>query len=506
MGGLFKVGAQFPPKSHMDRLATYRKMERLYANKPRELYDRALELLQGTEHEPQLNALYVAVNFADILATKPADMLVGEAPQFESGKPDNSPEQIALTSHVEENDLPQLIHESAVGAAIRGDSFFRVRYDIRQDLSEVIELGLPLPKLNAAEPIIEHVNASAVFPETSRGNKKRFKAINVAVVEEVTIGDEKVPFLNVERQLPGYIIYERYRMKYNDKTLVRPQGVYLDTYTITEKVATGKDADLVETNVGTPLIFHTPYKATDAHWRGISGLATIEPLIYTINDRLTQIDYILWKHADPNSYGPALADEGDGAGLSMGGNYLEVTKDDATPGYMTWDGQLSAAFTELETLIALVFQLSETPQWLFGTVLGDGNEGGTGTSHTDSAALKTRFMPILSKVARIRQQYDRAIRDALYACQLVELEYSQDAAYEPTYPVIKWADGLPRNEKEEAEIEEIKINAGVQDRLSAIKRLDRVDDEKAQEILRRIKDDEDLSQTVTASIFNETED
>lgn len=503
MSELFFEGGQFPPESHIDRLASYRKMERLYENRPREIYDRALKLLDGTPHAPQLDALYVAVNFADILATKPADMLVGEAPAFESGKPDNSIEQKALARYVEENDLTQLIHESAVGSAIRGDSFFRVRYDIRQDLSEVLALGLPIPKMNRAESIIEHVNASAVFPETSSNNAKKFKAINVAQVEEITIGDKTRYFLNVERQLPGYIVHERFEVTHKEKRLVTPHSVYIDVYTIGSKVPTGRDNNLVVTNVPTPLIFHAPYKATDKTWRGISGLSAIEPLIYTINDRLTQIDYILWKHADPNAYGPAIADEGDGEyaaqSMSAGGEYFEVSKDDVTPGYMTWNGQLDAAFKELETLISLVFQLAETPQWLFGTVLGSDNAGGTGTSHTDGGAIKARFMPILSKVSRIRQQYDRAIRDALYACQLVELEYSEDANFEATYPTISWSDGLPRNEKEEAEIAEIRVTNGLQDKHSAIKRLDRVDDEKAQETLRRITDEEG---TVDASIFN----
>jgi hypothetical protein len=169
---------------------------------------------------------------------------------------------------------------------------------------------------------------------------------------------------------------------------------------------------------------------------------------------------------------------------------------------MVWDGQLTAAFKELEVLLGLVYQMSETPQWLFGTVLGD-NSGGTGTSHTDSASIKARFMPILSKVKRIRTHYDKAIRDALWTCQLLDIAHG-DGAFEAVYPTINWQDGIPKNAKEEAEIMQLrtggKANLDVQ---SAIKRQDGVDDEKAKEIIARIGEDEkNANGFVNASIFN----
>src|SRR5690554_8120968 len=63
------------------------------------------------------------------------------------------------------------------------------------------------------EPIIEHVAADCVFPETSRGNVKQYKAVNIATVEWVVSEKKDIPYLNVERHLPGYIVYERYRLQ-----------------------------------------------------------------------------------------------------------------------------------------------------------------------------------------------------------------------------------------------------------------------------------------------------
>lgn len=502
----FQPGEQFPPPSEVERISKYKRMKKIFEGKQWEIYDRATSLLKDTPHAPQLKTLYIAVNLADILVVKPADLLVGEPPSFESGLPDDSEQQKAINRYVEENDLVKLIHESCIGNGYRGDAWIKVRYGYRQDYSELEKRGLPIPADAVMEPIIEHVSADCVFPETSRGNVKSFKAVNIATVEYVVGKDTEVPFLNVERHIPGYIIYERYRLYENEGGIDDSYGYPLQVFKIGERVPTGRDEDIVETGVPHILVHHIPYKSVDDDWKGIGGVEKMDSLLAAINDRLVQIDYILWKHADPNAYGPEI-DSGDTAGtVRTGGIYIPVTKDDVTPGYMTWNGQLAEAFRELETLITLVFQMSETPQWLFGTVLGD-NAGGTGTSHTDSASIKARFIPILSKVKRIRTHYDKAIRDALYSCQLLDIEHG-GYSFEPVYPTINWKDGIPRNPQEEAQIMQIRTgNKPTIDVQSAIKRLDDVDDEKATEIMRRINEDEqNVVGTVDASIFNQPSD
>jgi hypothetical protein len=191
----------------------------------------------------------------------------------------------------------------------------------------------------------------------------------------------------------------------------------------------------------------------------------------------------------------------------MGGKYIGVQKEDVIPGYMTWNAQLDAAFKELDYLVGLVFQISETPQWLFGTTLAD-NGGGTGTSHTDSGAIKARFMPILSKVKRIRTHVDKAVRDALWLAMEVENRQMDGVAgfkkYTPVYPKIQWKDGIPRDEKEFAEIMQIRTGGKPTiDVLGAVKMLEEVDDDKAKEIIGRIDDDEiKATGTVDSSIFN----
>ncbi|MGY3188798.1 portal protein [Lysinibacillus sp. TE18511] len=493
----FKPGEQFPPANAIERISKYRRMKKLYDGKQAEVYERATALLKDTPHAAQLQKLYIAVNLADIICTKPSDLLVGESPVFDSGVADDTPQQSAINSYVEENDLVKLIHESALANGYRGDSWIKERWGYRQDYSALTSRGLPISEDAEMEPIIEHVAADCVFPITSDGNIKQFKSVVIASVEWVVSRNDETPYLNVEHHLPGYIINERYKLTQYEGGVDSSYGYPVQVFNIAEKVG---ESEIIPTGVPYLLVHHIPYKSTDDQWEGKGTLEALETNLIAINDRLAQIDYVLWKHVDPTAYGPKVG----GSSARLAGTYIEITKDDATPGYMTWDSEITGAFKELETLIGFAFQIAETPQWLFGTVLGDQNAGGTGTSHTDVAAIRARFLPILSKVARIRTHYDRALRDALYNCQLLDIAHG-DADFEAVYPVIHWQDGLPRSEKEQAEIMAIRTgNKPTIDVATAIKRMDGVDDIQAAEILTRIDGDTEREVgTVNSSIFND---
>lgn len=516
---MFEPGAIYPPPDHIQRIARYKRGETIFDGRHPEIYDRASSLLRDTPHEKQLKTLFIAVNIIDILLTKPADLLTGEPPAFESGKEPGSREQQRLNSIVEENDLIQMTHETTIGGGYRGDSFIKTYYSIRADTSVTESLGLPVPDIEP-EPIIEAVPANIVFPELKSGSKKNFKAINVAWIEEVEELNGKITrwlsgrpktyssYLVVERYIPGYIVYERY--KASDNGVNNEWGVPIPTYLIGQKVPTGRKVDVVETGKPGLLIHHIPYKSVDDRWEGINGVEKLESVLSAINERLVQIDYILWKHSDPWMYGPEISDEegSDGGSVRGGsGRYIEVSKEDPTPGYLVWNSQLDGAFRELDILLGLVYQMSETPQWLFGTTLA-ADKGGTGTSHTDSGAIKARFMPILAKVNRIRTHVDKALRDAIWTAMHLENYANKDVPgfepYEPIYPRIVWRDGLPIDEKEAAEVASIRTGGKpTQSTHDAIKTLDGVDDAMAEQAVARIEADEKRANGMAdTSIFN----
>jgi hypothetical protein len=511
---LFYTGEQFPPERDIPRLAEYKRGRRIYEGRHAEIYDRASSLLKDTPFAPQLKTLFIAVNVVDVLMTKPADLLIGEPPTYDSGKGKDSREQERLDSIIEENDVNRLIYEATIGAGYRGDAWFKSYYAQRADFSETEELGLSAP-VAPPEPIIENVPANLVFPELSTGSRKKFKAINIAWIDWVEEPGGKivrwitgnpvsyVPYLVVERHVPGYIVYERYEL--HDKGVNADWGVPISTYTIGDAVATGREDDVTETGTPQLLVHHAPYKTTDDSWRGESAVTKMESVLAAINDRLVQVDYILFRHSDPTAYGPDI--DGDQT-MRFGGKYIPIDKADATPGYMVWNSQLEGAFKELDYLLGLVFLMAETPQWLFGTTI-TADKGGTGTSHTDGASIGMRMMPILKKVERIRAHMDRAIRDAIWTAMQLE-NFANDGVagfipYEPVYPTIEWRDGLPKDAKAEAETMNIRTGGkATLDVATAIKRMDAISDAQAAQIITQIDEDETrVSGVVDSTIFND---
>ncbi len=509
-----KKGDQWPRNDDLPRLAKYKRMRKIFEGKSHEVFDRAQSLLADTPMAPQLETLYIAANVMDVLITKPADMMVGKGFTVESGMPDDSREQQAVNSIIEENDINKLVYETILASGITGDAWLKTYYSTRQDVSIYKELGLSMPKqVGGFEALIESVPSDQVFPELRAGSRKNFRAVNLASIEFVDenrgfLGKKKIetPYLNVERHLPGYIIYERYELV--NRSVDANYGAPIALFTVKAQVDTGRaTGDVVSTGCAEILVRHAPYKASNDCWQGIGGIEKLQDVLAAINDRLTQIDYILWKHADPVAYGPEVND--GSSAMRFGGVYIPIQKDtDVVPGYMTWNSQLEGAFKELDYLLSLVFQLSETPQWLFGSNITQ-DKGGTGTSHSDGRAIKMRLLPIESKVDRIKLYLEPALRDVIWLAQELEVYANRGVTpfnpYAPVYPTIQWNDPIPRDEKELAEIMLIRTGGRATiDVHSAIKRQDQVDDMQARETASRIAVDEKNEALSQPSVYNDT--
>ena len=118
---------------------------------------------------------------------------------------------------------------------------------------------------------------------------KKFKAVNIAFItwesndfvriDPLTQNNpynsgiydyDEIPYLNVERHIPGMIQYYKFRL--------HPNGVnndYLgeiETFIIGERVPTGLENDVVETGLPFISVFHCPYRSLDDRWEGVSNI------------------------------------------------------------------------------------------------------------------------------------------------------------------------------------------------------------------------------------------
>lgn len=476
---LFQIGEFYPHPAHMDRIKRYRENKKLFLGQHYDVFAR----VQNKLTRKQQDLIYISANLAGIICKKSADFLFGETPTFSAGKEDNSKEQQALDRLVAENDLNITNYESALSNAYRGDSFYKVRYGQEFD-------GLIDKEQDPFRVFIEPQNPEYVFPETVPGDAKRILAYHIAypVLVETKDGDQWL--LNVESHYAGYIVHAQYRMT----PITINHLNEITQWRIDAEIADARRVE--ETGVPAHLVVHVPNYATDDSWEGIDDLSEHKAILDEINHRLSQISSILDKHADPAIVVPAgtLGEDESGNPVFRVGvdKVFEVMgKDDVKPEYITWDGQLQSAFTELDKLVNLLLMNAELPT----VALGGGDAGTSGSS---GLAIKFRMNSLLAKINRKRQYYDKGLKRVLLVAQMLEHATAKQD-YRITVPKIKFRDGLPNDELELANI--MSIRTGGKPTLSvksAIMLMDGMTEEQAEAEMRRIQEEE---ATADPSIF-----
>ena len=79
----------------------------------------------------------------------------------------------------------------------------------------------------------------------------------------------------------------------------------------------------------------------------------------------------------------------------------------------------------------------------------------------------------------------------MHAAQVFDVTHGK-GRYEPTIPQIEWADGLPNDPMEQADIESKRMMSGTTSLESAVRRLDGLEGEALEQELERIRGTERL--------------
>jgi hypothetical protein len=504
---LFQIGELYPHPMHKDRIDRYRINKKLFKGDHYEVLENRIAHLTGR----QANLAYITVNLPGIICKKSADFLFGETPVFSAGTSNNSAEQEVVERLVADNELHITNYESALGNSYRGDSFYKIRWG--QHYGGIVE-----PDYDPYQVIIEAQNAEYVFPETSPTDGNTLLAYHIAypqlVVTEKTqkfsinpvdwfksdtkFGSNEEWLLNVESHYPGVIVYSKFRMNpinYEPGTNeVSQWKIYAELVDERREVPTG---------VPMPLVVHVPNYATDDHWEGIDDLTEHHGIFDEINNRLSKIAEILDKHSDPAMAVPAgtLGEDENGMPIFHAGRdkiFEVMDKNEIMPQYITWNGQLDAAFKELERLVDLLLMNAEIPP----VALGRDNSGTSGAS---GLSVKWRMNSLLSKINRKRQYYDKGLKRVLLIAQLLEQAQSDEKlAYEVTTPIIRFKDGLPDDDMEMSTIAQIQTGGKATiSQLTAIMNLHGYTEEQARIELERIREEEKAESFVEASVFND---
>lgn len=440
----------YPPSDEdRRRLEDYERYYQIFSAQHR----KAFADLSAYLPDELVRRIYVTVNLPGFAVKKIADFLVGEPPRFLAA--DSS--QQALDRLVKDTGFTTTVYELAVSTGFRGAGALRIRTTEDSRL------------------VIEEIPATNYFCERRPGNEREI--ISQAIAWTVPSTTDKRTFLRVEHHEPGRIIHEAFELGDHGE-VKRP--VPLST---TDGEAAPENP-VEETGVPHPLLVYVPCFRIGGEFWGWSDLRDIFDISDAINNRLTQIDTILGRHANPKLVGlrdMSLADEhGHVDGRR---DYIEMDNPEAAkslPRYLTWEGQLEAAFRELDRLLDLFWALAEVSPAVLGLDKAGGVESGK--------ALRLRFVNTEHKVNRRRLYLGPALQQTLYVASLLaasKLGAPYVALDAP--PEVEWYDGLPLIYSEAVEDETRLYEAGLTSAESAIMRVQEWTREQAQEELERIR-------------------
>lgn len=466
---MFTQGALFPNEYHIERIKRYRMNEYLFKGDHFRAFTENPYLSKS-----QRNTLQMSINLPSIICKKSADFLFGESMRVLSGKGDDTAEQKAFDRITHTNNFNILTYESALSNSYYGDAFIKVRYG--QEYNGMLPKEIDVPRV-----FIENLDPKTVFPEYFSYDKSKLKGIHIAV----PVWDEDLEgyILNVESHYPNLILYTRYH--------ITPM-IYAVDGTITQYKINGEvegSREYTKTGIPTPLVVHIPNTGIVGQWEGIDDLTEHHGIFDEINNRLSQISEILDKHSDPSMVVPTgLLDEDEDGNTSFNVSHNKVFeilgKEDVIPQYITWDGQLANAFTELDKLVELLLTTAEIPTVVLG-------KGDSGTSGSSGLAIKWRMNSLLAKINRKRQYYQKGIQTILYISQMLETNLGI-ADYQITVPVLQFNDGLPKDEMEQANIMAIRSGgAKTISQKSAVMILNNMTEEQAEKEIERINQEQD---------------
>ena len=474
-----KIGQKFPPAIETPRLQRYFQNKRIFEGEHELVYKENFNrIARHIGNFEQVVSYSVLANFQKLITLKIADFMLGEEPTILCSD-DNSLEQQTIDNIIENSDLFNIAYSSVIDLSRYGDSVLNIY--MNEEGKGIIDITQPSFYFKVVDP--QNIRKVQCHVLCHKYKKLKPKTILNTLFNDESQYDD---FLYTEVHTKGYVQKTTYKL---NKTC------YIESIEESSKQeATGLD-DFAIIPIHNLLTSDRVY--------GIDDYNDIDSIISEIEVRLSQIAKILDKHAEPSMQGPetALTYNKDTRKYELRtGNYFpRMDEKDAKVEYITWNAQLDASFKQVEKLINILAVISEMGSAIFDF----DNKLGTAASGT---ALRRMLINPLAKTKRVRNNLDKALKKAIKLCSQLGGEGITDLTKEKIN--IFWKDGLPDDDKEAAEIMNIRTGGkSTLSQYSAIKRLDNLSDEDTQAELNAILDDENSNNPFNnINNFNDLDD
>lgn len=365
----------------------------------------------------------VLLNYQKFISTKMADLVAGEHPLI-TGK---NPEENAKLKWVTD-----------------ATNFYEKLYSIVIDLSRFGDCPIRVYKDEYTDYYDFTIwDAGQWFPIVMQDGTYRISKHCLAWLENRSEDSKKDYYLHVQ-------VYDVHT----------PESIeYYVFHNGSEGSKIGKleSKTIIATGFTTCPVFNLRPYAVSGTVFGYDDYVPIDAVLAEIITRVSQISAILDKHADPAMTGPMSMLKKD---PRSGEFYLErskfygINEDDTPPSYLTWDGQLTAAFSQLEFLINQLYTLSEMGAAITGGVDSSGNA-------VSGTAMRFKMVNPLAKARRVTNSLTDPMRKLLSVLcsnlpdideETAEPGDGEDTKLPYGHISIQWKDGLPDDPREGLEM------------------------------------------------------
>ena len=473
-------GQEFPPKDRdtRERFDMYDRNKELFHGehgKVGGVFDEDLKRLRRVVgNYDEVIDFVTLLNYHKLISVKTADLIFGERPLISSEGNKETIEQIEENTHMYNKFYQNVIDISRYGNGVfclyEDDNNYG-NFDVSQP-----RFWIPIVDPNNYKKIINHV------------------------IAYVTCTDGENKYLNVQIHYKGYFERKVFKM-IEDRQESIMTALRTDTMlrkdTTTNIIGNLVEEERVDTGLNDFAIQVTSNTVTSDNLTGMNDYDDINSLICALMVRVGQIEKILDKHSSPSVNAPSSAAQQDPEtgewSLKMGNVFFRDSKEDPATEYITWDAQLEANFRQIEVLLNQLYVISE----MGATLLGGEDKG---NSNTSGRALKFKMISPLAKAKRITMLLDPVIKNVIKLVSSLGGENIKDLTGEKIE--IKWQDGLPNDKMEEAEIIEKRKNSGTMSTKTVLMEYDQMSEDKAEEELQLINDEEAELNPLASSPFS----
>lgn len=427
------VGEAFPPEAEASRIERYKQNRDLFnlehfaesslrsrsetCDVPVAVYAQcAQRISQVVGNFEEVISFPVLLGYQRLMSLKMADLVCGEYPTITGGDDEASDHIGEVRDSVNFDDR---LYSTVIDLSRYGDAIWRM-YKDEDDGHNTFTCWTP----------------TQWFPVVKQDGTNTVQAHCLCWRENVS-DDSLNPDWRLHVQIHGcskadYGHYE-----------AREYRMHTDGTTIAELVST----ESVVTGFNACAVMHLKAFSVSDSIYGYDDYMPIDSILAEIMVRIGQISAILDKHAEPNMSGPVSmlsVNPETGERYLQTGKFFATSPGENAPSYLTWDGQLDAAFKQLEFLIDQLYILSE-----MGAAILGGQEGSA--TAISGSAMRFKMVNPLAKARRIANSLSVSVR-RLFA------NLCTDTKITMANVAVKWSDGLPDDPRET--IENVKLITG----------------------------------------------